>query len=466
MTAPRVSRRVHGIVAALALVAALAPSFAFARPVQLAPVTKFKLKNGLTVLVMPTRRVPLVDFRLVARAGSANDPAGKEGLASLTADLLTQGAGARSAKQLAEDIAFVGGSLEASAGSEQLVVTCEVLNKDLATGLELFHDVIVAPTFPAEEFARKREEALGSIASDRDDPSEVADKSLLPFLLGDHPLGHPVTGWEVSVKSLTREDVLAFHHRLLSPDNALLAVVGDVDAKTVAAELEQRFADWKPSGAGATPRIAPVPKIQSREVRIIDKPEVTQTQIRLAAAGVARNHPDFFPITVANLILGGGFTSRLVNAIRVEQGLTYDISSGFQMHRDQGTFEISTFTRNETLRRTIDETLRVLRKLIDEGPSEDELAKAKQYLTGQFPLGLQASDALAARLLDVEFFTLDPAYIQTFDEKVNAVTMADVNRALKSYFDVDHMKILVVSNPDSARKALAGLGPIDVKPVP
>jgi zinc protease len=466
MNAPAMVRRAWPAASALLLLLALAPPLALARPVQLAPVTKFKLKNGLTVLVMPLRRLPLVDFRLVARAGSANDPAGKEGLASLTADLLTQGAGSRTAKQIAEDIAFVGGSLDASAGSEQLVVTCEVLKKDLVTGLELFHDVIVAPTFPAEEFARKREEALGSIASDRDDPSEVADKSLLPFLLGDNPLGHPVTGWEASVKSLTREDVVAYHHRLLSPDNALLAVVGDVDAKAVAAELEKRFSDWKSSGAAAAPHIAPPPKIAGREVRIIDKPEVTQTQIRLAAAGVARNHPDFFPITVANLILGGGFTSRLVNAIRVEQGLTYDISSGFRMYRDAGTFNISTFTRNETLRRTIDETLRVLHKLIDEGASEDELAKAKQYLTGQFPLGLQAPDALAARLLDVEFFGLDPAYIQTFDTKVNAVTMADVNRALKSYFDVDHMKILVVSNPDSARKALAGLGTIDVKPVP
>ena len=463
------SRPRAGFALALALSASLgllsAPP-APAAPVQLPPVTRVKLKNGLTVLVMPTRRLPLVDLRLVARAGSVNDPAGQEGVASLTADLLTQGAGRRNAQQIAEDIAFVGGSLDATVGAEQFVVTCEVLNKDLDTGLELFHDAIAAPTFPAEEFARKKDEAVGSIAAERDDPSAVADKALLPFLFGPSRFAHPVIGWEKSVQSLTRDEVTAFHRRWITPDNALLAVVGDVDPKTLVPELEKRFADWKPSGAGPAPPIPPLAKFTGRSVEIVNKPEVTQTQIRMASLGVARNHPDFFPITVANLILGGGFTSRLVNAIRVEQGLTYSISSGFRMRRDVGTFHISTFTRNETLRRTIDETLKVIRALVDQGPSEDELAKAKRYLTGQFPLGLQAPDALAQQILDVEFFGLDPQFIQTFDGKVNAVEMSDVKRALKSYFNIDDLKILVVSNPDSARKALAGLGPIEVKEVP
>jgi zinc protease len=467
MRAPGV--RVLTLAALLApLVAGLlaAPREGAAAPVHLAPVTRVRLKNGLTVLIMPTRRLPLVDFRLVARAGSVHDPAGREGCAGLTADLLTQGAGARGAKQIAEDIAFIGGSLDASSGAEQMVVTCEVLRKDLATGLEMFHDVIVRPTFPAEEFARKKDEALGGIASDRDDPSAVADRSVLPFVMGDHPLGHPVSGWEKSVKTITRDDVIAYHQRYVTPENSMLAVVGDVDPQAIAADLEKRFADWKPGSAAALAPIEPLARISGRHVRIVRKPEVTQTQIRMMAVGVARNHPDYYPITVANLILGGGFTSRLVNAIRVEQGLTYSIGSSFRMYRDSGTFNISTFTRNETLRRCIDEALKVVRKLIDEGPSEEELAKAKRYLTGQYPLGLQAPDALAQHLLDIEFFGLDPHTIESFDEKVNAVTMVDARRALKSYFNLDDLKILVVANPDSASKALAGLGPIDVVDVP
>jgi zinc protease len=185
----------------------------------------------------------------------------------------------------------------------------------------------------------------------------------------------------------------------------------------------------------------------------------------MACAGVARNHPDYFPIIVANAILGGGFTSRLVDEIRVVQGLTYGISSGFRMYRNAGTFGISTFTRNETLRKCVDEILRVMRQLLDQGPGEEELAKAKRYLTGQFPLGLQAPDQLAAQLVEIEFYGLDPRFVENYDASVNGVAMADCRRALKSYFCTDDLRILVVSNPDTARKALEGLGPIEVKEI-
>ena len=443
----------------------LLPAAAGAAPLQLPPVTRVTLKNGLTVLVMPTHRLPLVDFRLVSRAGAAYDPAGKEGLASLLSDLLTQGAGARSAKQIAEDIAFVGGSLQAGTGSERLIVTCEVLRKDFATGLELFHDVIVSPTFPAEEFARKKDEALAGIAAAKDDPSSVASNMMLPFLMSGNPLGHPVAGWERSVKALTRDDVVAFHRRFVTPEGALLAVAGDVDARVVIAALEKAFGDWKTGGEKAAPDPPPLSRSGGRHVRIVSKPEVTQTQIRMGGLGVPRNHPDYYPITVVNTILGDGFTSRLVNEIRVVQGLTYSISTGFGMYRNTGTFMVSTFTKNQTLRKTIDETLRVIRQLMTDGPTEDELAKAKRYLTGQFPLGLQASDQLAAQLLDIEFYRLDPRFVETFSDRVNAVTMDDARRAAKSYFNVDDLQILVVSNPDSAKAALAGLGTIDVKEI-
>ena len=203
-----------------------------------------------------------------------------------------------------------------------------------------------------------------------------------------------------------------------------------------------------------------------RRVLIVSKPEVTQTQIRLVCPGVPRNHPDYYPIRVANTILGSGFTSRLVNEIRVVQGLTYSIRSSFTMNRRAGFYGITTFTRNATLRKTIDATLAEVRKLRDQGPTDAELDKAKRYITGQYPIGLQAPDDLAAALLDVEFYGLPPDYIQMFATRINAVTMADVRLALKSYFCVDDLSILVVSNPDTAKKDLEGLGPIEVRALP
>ena len=461
---PRTSHR-PPLLAALLLLAmgGAGAGAATAASLQLPPYTRTTLENGLVVYIMPTHRLPLVDFRIVVRTGSVCDPPGKEGLASLTADLLTQGAGARDARQIAEDIAFVGGSLDASAGTEQMVLTCEVLQKDFATGLELLRDVTLSPTIPAEEVTRKRNEALGAIASQRDDPGTVANQELGPFLLGKSPLAHPTIGWEKSVGTLTREDVVAFHERYFRPENAMIAVVGDVDPQAVRAALTKAFGGWKTGGGRTGDVYTPVPQPPGRQVLIINKPEVTQTQIRLACMGVPRNHPDYYPITVANTILGAGFTSRLVNEIRVVQGLTYSISSRFAMYRNAGTFRIGTFTKNETLRKTIDETLKVVKTLLDQGPSEEELAKAKRYLTGQFPLGLQAPDALATQLLDVEFYGLDPKFVETFSDRVNAVTMVDCRRALKSYFCVDDLRILVVSNPEVAKKALEGLGPIDVR---
>lgn len=446
----------------LALAATVMPALASAAT-ELPPYEKLTLKNGLTVFIMPTARLPLVDLRLVSRAGAVNDPAGKEGLASLAADLLTQGAGERNAVQIAEEMAFIGGELSASANAEQIVVSCEVLKKDFAQGLEMFRDVIVDPTFPAEDFDRKKSEAIAAIAASKDDPGTVANMYLGPFLMGDSPLAHPTIGWQSSVETLTREDVVGFHDTYMTPENSMLAVVGDVDAAQVKKALESAFKGWKKSKAKHADAYPPLTRSSGRKVQIVNKPEVTQTQIRLACVGVPRNHPDYYPIMVANTILGSGFTSRLVDEIRVNKGLTYSINSSFSMYRNAGTFGISTFTKNETIRETIDETIKVVEKLRSEGPSEQELDKARTYLTGLYPLGLQAPDNLAARLLSVEFYDLPDDFIETYSAKIKEVSMEDCRRALKSYFCTEDLNVLVVSNPEVAKPALAGLGEVEVQ---
>ena len=431
-----------------------------------AATTRTKLANGLSVIVVPTSRLPLVDFRLVARAGSVNDPAGKEGVAHLTSDLLTQGAGKRSAKQLADDIEFVGGTLEASAGAEQMVVSCEVLKKDLALGIELFRDVIVSPSFSKEDFERKKEEALGQIASDKSEPEVIAENAMTRWFWGDSPLGHPAIGWESSLKSMSRDDVIRFHRGFLTPERSVLVIVGDVNAAALIASLKTAFAGWKAAGpAPATDPYGPAAAFKGRSVRVINKPEATQTQIRMMCPSIPRNHPDWYALQVANTICGAGFTSRLVNAIRVEQGLTYSISSQFQQRRAAGAFRISTFTRNDQLRKCVDATLAEVKKLVDEGPTQAELDKARNYLKGQFPLGLQSPDELAGEIANVEFFGLPQDFIATYPEKIGAVTMADAKRVLKEYFCTDDLKMLVVTNGELAQKALAGLGTLETKEI-
>ncbi len=451
-------KRTTLMLALLALTAAPLAAHAQKRPA----VVQTTLRNGLRVTVVPSTRLPLVDLRLVVRAGSVYDPAGKEGLARMTAELLTQGAGTRSAQQVAEAIEFVGGSLTASAGSEQFAVSLEVLSKDLDTGLGLFADVVTRPTFAAGEFDRKREEALGQIASNKSEPSVIAEQAFARAIWGDGPLAHPVIGTQASVQALTREDVAAFHRRFVTPQRAALVVVGDVDPKVVVARLERALAAWKGPGEPlADPYQAPAARPGVR-IRVVDKPEATQAQIRLGCLGVPRTHPDYYALRVANTILGSGFTSRLVNSIRVEQGLTYSINSQFPMYRNAGLFRITTFTRNEQLRKCVDAVLAEVRKLVDEGPTEAELDKARNYLSGQYPIGLQAPDDLAAEWGNVAFFGLPQDAIANFNANVRAVTMADVRRVLRERVCVSDFQLVVVTNAEVASKALGGLGEISV----
>ena len=427
---------------------------------------RVKLANGLSVIIVPTSRLPLVDFRLVARAGSVNDPVGHEGLARLTSELLTQGAGKRTAKQLADDIEFVGGSLAAQVGAEQTVVTCEVLTKDLPLGVELFRDVVVSPTFAAAEFERKKAEALGQIASDKSEPSTIAENAMGRWFWGDNPLGHPTIGWESSVKACTREAVVRFHHSLITPERSELVIVGDVNAAALLASLQAAFAGWKASGvAGPGDPYGPAAALHGRSVRIVNKPEATQAQIRMMCPSVPRHHPDWYALQVANTICGGGFTSRLVNSIRVEQGLTYSIGSGFAQTRAAGTFGISTFTRNDQLRKCVDAVLVEVKKLVDAGPTDAELDKSRNFLKGQFPLGLQSPDYLAAEIANADFFGLPQDFIASYPAKIDAVTMADVQRVLKTYFCTDDLKILVVTNGELAKQALDGVGALELKEI-
>ena len=458
--------RVRTLGAVLLVAALAAPALAAPAPKGKGGEVRTTLPNGLQVVVVPTSRLPLVDFRLVARAGSVNDPSGKEGLARLTAELLTQGAGKRTARQIADDIEFVGGSLSAGAGAEQLVVSCEVLKKDLALGIELFRDVIVSPNFAAEEFDRKKEEALGQIASDKSEPSVIAENAMTAWFWGDSPLAHPAIGWEASLKGITRDDVKLFHTRLLTPERSVLVVVGDVQPAAFVNQLKTAFAGWKRLGeAPKTDPYGPAAAIKGRTVRIVNKPEATQTQIRMMCPSVPRNQPDWYAIQVANTSCGAGFTSRLVNSIRVEQGLTYSINSRFQQNRAAGAFRVTTFTRNDQLRKCVDAVLAEVKKLVDEGPTQAELDKARNYLKGQFPLGLQSPDELAGEIANVEFFGLPQDFIATYPDKIGAVTMADTKRVLKEYFCTEDLKVLVVTNGDLAAKALAGLGTLETKEI-
>ncbi|HEX7344821.1 MAG TPA: pitrilysin family protein [bacterium] len=431
-------------------------------PVKLPPIQEKILKNGLKVIIVEFHEVPVVALRLQCRAGSFFDPPGKAGLIQFMTGLLTQGTESLSATQIAEKIDFVGGNISASSGWDASNVECSVLKKHLNVAVDLLRDVALHPAFAEDEIERLRQQTLSSIKNAKDQPDNLADEEFDKWLFGGFPYAQPIGGTEASVASFTRDDVLAQYHKIFLPNQATLAVIGDVTAKDGFRIAENMFGDWK---TGSLPEVATQPPQppQGYRIHIVDKADATQAQIRLGHLGVARHTEDYFPLVVMNYILGGGgFASRMMKTIRAELGLTYGIGSSFSMRRQAGPFIIDTFTKNESTLQAIQETIKLVKKFQEEGPTEKELADAKSYLEGSYPLNFETPGQIAGQLLNIDLYRLGADYIEKYRSRVVAVTAADVKRVARRYIHPDDLNIVVVSKVDEVKSALESLGPVEV----
>lgn len=426
---------------------------------QIPPFTTHQLQNGLTVVLMEYHRLPILELQLTVRGGSSVDPDTLPGLASMTASLLRKGTISRSATRIAEEIDFIGGTLNAGAGLDQISVSSEFLMKDLDRGLELFAEVVLSPTFPPEEIERERSQRLASLEQIKEEPSAVARVQFWRAVFGTHPYGNQTSS--ASLKRMTREAIHNFYKETFLPNNSILVVVGDFQTTDMLERIKQTFGAW----LRGTPRQVSAPEpvaLTGRRVVIVNKPDVNQTQIRIGNVGIPINHPDRFAIMVANSILGNGFTSRLVEEIRVKRSLSYGASSGFPSYRYGGLFLVSTFTKNATTRQTLDVALEEIRKFREQGATKEEVAKAQNYLIGDFARDLQAPENLAANLSEMLLYGFPADYLETYLAKIRAVTLDDVKRVAREYFHYDNLVIVLVTNPKETQESLAGLGPIEV----
>ncbi len=451
------------LIAGIAAVA-LPQAATGAADVQIPPFTTHTLGNGLTVVLMEYHQLPLVELVMTVGGGRALEPDSLTGLASMTAELLRQGTQTRTATQIAEQVDFVGGVLRTSAGLDQFTISGEFLTKDLPAGLALFSDVILHPVFPQEEIDRERSQRLATLESIKEEPGNIASIAYNRRVYGMHPYGRQALGTHASLPRMTRDAIIAFERQTFVPNNALLVVVGDFQEKAMLASVESAFGMWPRGTAPSVPSVAPK-RISGRHVVIIDKPDVTQSQIRIGNTGVDILNPDRYTLQVANTILGGGFTSRLVEEIRVKRSLTYGANSSFASARQGGTFTVSTFTKNRSLRTTIDVALAELKKIREHGVSAAELSKAQNYIAGSFARNLQAPENLAAQLSTMLFYHLPDDYLRGYVRRIHAVTLADINRVVPKDIPYDDLLILVVSNPAETRAQLEGLGPIEVVPL-
>jgi zinc protease len=433
-----------------------APRPLAARDVAFPPYEIRTLSNGMRVVVVMHHEQPVVTLRLLLQAGSVCDPQGKSGVAALTAALLDQGTTTRSAEQIADTIDSIGGALGAAAGNDLSFANVIVMKDSLALGFDLLSDVVRNPAFKQEEIDRQRQQSMSGHRVNLEDPDYVASLVFDRLVYGFHPYGLPETGTPESVGSITAADLREFHQRFYLPNNAILAVVGDIAADEAFAGAERVFGNW--------PRreVVPVsvadPPVPTRRLIVVNKPDAVQTEIRVGHLGIERGHKDYLAVDLAIKILGGEGSNRLHRVLRSERGLTYGAEATMQSLKSSGDFMAETDTRTET-------TVEVLRLIVDEFQKlqrervrERELADAQAYLAGSFPLTIETPDAIAAQILNVLFYGLPLSEIENYRERVNAITVDDIQRVASQYLKPDRLSVVLVGNAQGFVRQLKGVG--------
>jgi predicted Zn-dependent peptidase len=415
---------------------------------ELPPLQELRLSNGLRVMLMEKHDVPLVQLNVLVMVGSAYDSRDKVGLASLTADMMDEGAGGRDALEFADAIEFLGASIRSTAGTHTSRIALHTPLAKFNEALPLVADVLLRPIFPEDELERKRISRLTSLLQGHDEPNAVAAVLFNEALYGDrHPYGFSPLSNESSIRSYTVDDLREFHGSYFRPNNAVLILVGDITADVVMPELESAFGEWQP-GEVPTQSWPSVGQVDRREVLLVDKPGAPQSVIRIGRIGVDRFTDDYYALQVMNTILGGAFTSRLNQNLREDKGYTYGAFSSFSFRKMAGPFTASAQVQSDATDESLSEFMRELNGILEPVPAE-ELNRAKNYLALQYPGGFQSVSRIASNLEQLAVYDLPPEYFNNYVERVLAVTQEDVQRVARQYLDPERIKIIVVGDRES-----------------
>lgn len=443
------------------------PALGAPRDVTLPPIVTRTLSNGLPVWFVEQHEVPVASVSLVVRSGATADPAGKFGLASLTAAMLDEGAGSRDALALADAIDFLGASIGTGAGFDASSVSLYTPVARLAEALEIMADVAIRPAFADRELERLRKERLTSLLQIKDNPPAIGAAAFPRLIYGDaHRYGTGVAGTAATVAGLTAADLRAFHAGHYRPANAHLIVVGDVTPDAAMTWLEKSFGAWTGTATAASPKALTPPEARARTIYLIDKPGAAQSIIRIGWSGVPRSTPDYYAIQVLNTILGGSFTSRLNTNLREKHGYAYGASSGFDMRLNAGPFvaaaNVQTDKTPESLTEFFNELANITRPI-----AAGELEKAKNYLALGFPADFETTQDVASKLSEQVIYNLPEGVFNEYVSKIQAVTAADVARVAKQYITPDRFAVVVVGDLKTIEAGVRklNLGTVRVVPI-
>ena len=433
---------IASMLAAVILVA-VAPSHAL-------EIKKMTLSNGATLLVSEEHQLPMVTVEIAFDAGTRRDPAGKEGLAELTARSISQGTKELTAPEFDQKVDFMGSSVAVSAGRDYATGGMTSLKKYQTDTLKLLAGILITPGLREADILRKRAEQVAEIKSEEEQPGYTASVEYIKELFGNRPYGHPGAGSSESVAKLSPTDVHDFYRTYYKLGGATIAVAGDVNADEVKVSLEKELA-----GLAGTVAAQPEPPQMTVpagvHVKLIDR-NVEQANIVMGFEGVARSNPDFYRLKVMNYILGGGgFSSRLMKVVRSEHGLAYSIGSGFEPGKFQGSFEVSLQTKNQSSNEAIDLILQQIREIQKKPVTDAELDGAKKFLIGSFPLALERQTAIAGFILQMQIYGLGLDYPEKYPKLIGAVTKDDVLAVAKKYLHPDAVLLVAVANQNEAK---------------
>jgi len=434
---------------------------------KLPAIQKRSLSNRLPVWIVERHEVPVVHVNLVVLSGTGDDPQGKFGIANLTAALLTEGAGSRSALEIADAVDFLGADLVTNSTSDASAVRLNVPVARLAAALPIMADVALRPTFPAAELDRQKVERLTDVIQARDDPAAIDQLGYARVVFGTtHRYGTALMGAAKTISAFTVDDVRAFYRSAYQPGNAALIVVGDVTPDRVMTLLETNFGKWQ-AGAASQRQTFTAPALPSeRQIYIIDKPGAPQSQVRIGWAGVPRSTPDYFPITVMNTVLGGAFSSRLNLNLREKHGYTYGAQSQFDMRLSAGPFVAAAGIQTDKTADALKEFFVELNGILQPVPAE-ELARAKHYVSLRYPLGFETTGDIAARLEQALVYHLPDDYFSTYVQRIEAVTAAEVQRVAQKYIVPNKFAVVIAGDRAAIEPGIRALnlGPIKIMTV-
>jgi zinc protease len=466
----RLGEFLSGAWVSTAMVAPLGSGVAFAEGVsagvRVPAHERIVLPNGLTLVIVPRRDVPLMAFNAVLRGGELGNAQAKPGVASLVAGLLEKGAGERSAFQFADAVEGVGGSFGAGAGPESITIRGQFLARDQQLLLELLGAALLRPRFDADELQKLRSRQIELIKAAKDsDPSELIGTYGRAFLFGEHPYGRPVIGNESSLAQIARADVLDYYREQFGADRLTLVFAGDVDSERLKQAVKKIFGEWAKAPHTAAP-LTPPARARERRVLLIDSPGSVQTYFWIGNVGVDRRYAGRAALDLVNTLYGGRFTSILNTELRIKSGLSYGARSGFTRGTVAGEFAIRSFAQTENTGKAIDLALRTLTLLKQEGITAAMLESARAYVLGQYPLEFETAADWAAAMGEIELYRLGTDYIDHYGTALRHVTLKDARAVIDQAFpSADSLAIVLIGDAAKIREQVSGYGPVTEIPL-